>query len=1264
MVNNGNLFNLNGQTLNVARDLDNNGTFVSTSGTLAINGAQAQQIQSSGGTGVWSVSGNTGRILNLTISNTVGGVTLNSNTSIAVQNLLSLTSGVFTATTLTVGIPATGVTVNRNAGSLANVPTFNYTTGAYAITYGTAQSYTVLNELPASTTPTNGILTVNISGATVTLDKNANIGRVATVTGGIFNVNNFTLGLSDATPVNNVGTLTSNGASSILNINGTVAQTLTTGGTITGTINQITIANTNASGVVLGGTVSTAFFVVNNGSLFNLNGQTLNVARDLDNNGTFVSTSGTLAINGAQAQQIQSSGGTGVWSVSANTGRILNLTISNTVGGVTLNSNTSFAVQNLLSLTSGVFTATTLTIGIPATGVTVNRNAGSLANVPTFNYTTGAYAITYGTAQSYTVLNELPASTTPTNGILTVNISGATVTLDKNANIGRVATVTGGIFNLNNFTLGLSDATPVNNVGTLTSNGASSILNINGTVAQTLTTGGTITGTINQVTIANTNASGVVLGGTVSTAFFIVNNGSLFNLNGQTLNVARDLDNNGTFVSTSGTLAINGAQAQQIQSSGGTGVWSVSANTGRLLNLTISNTVGGVTLNSNTSFAVQNLLSLTSGVFTATTLTIGVPATGVTVNRNAGSLANAPSFNFTTGAYAITYGTAQSYTVLNELPASTTPTNGILTVNISGATVMLDKNANIGRVATVTGGIFNVNNFTLGLSDATPVNNVGTLTSNGSTSILTINGTIAQTLTTGGTITGTINQVTIANSNASGVVLGGTVSVGFLTINNGSLFNLNGQALNVARDIDNNGTFVSTSGTLTINGSVAQTIQSSGSTGVWSVSGTAGRLLNLTINNSTNSNINLNSDIAIQNNLTLTNGVLTGTSTNFTIGVPSTAVSMTRTAGSVTLPTAFAYGSGVYTVTYGTGANVSFTTGNEVPATSTAAITGGLTMNTTSGGTVTLNKSITVNGTWTSTSGVVSIGANVLTMNGALSYTAGNFVGGTTSDIVFGGSGAATLVMNNTTPGTTNVLQNLTVNRAAATVTLTTNALIVNNTLTLAAGTLSLNGLALTLNGTIAASPNLGTITPASGTLNIAGSSSSMGTINIPTGTQAFAAINFTNSSTTNSIGSPTLTLTGPTLIQLSATTNALVVNGGVGSVLAINSPLTFTGANTTFSLTNGVVSMGNNVVTYTNTSAASATFISSANTANANSYFAFIGANSGFAFNTSVATSVGLILNWPIGVAGTVTGFRPVTIQTLVTASNPSSVNLLPIKT
>ncbi len=131
-------------------------------------------------------------------------------------------------------------------------------------------------------------------------------------------------------------------------------------------------------------------------------------------------------------------------------------------------------------------------------------------------------------------------------------------------------------------------------------------------------------------------------------------------------------------------------------------------------------------------------------------------------------------------------------------------------------------------------------------------------------------------------------------------------------------------------------------------------------------------------------------------------------------------------------------------------------------------------------GTLTLAGDITITGTtnFINGSSKLNIGSNTLTISGDITGTP-SIAGGHSSNLVISGTGAVgTINFDQTTPGTSNVLNNLTINRSGATVTLG-NALNISDddgSVNLTAGTLATGGN-LTLLSTFTGTARIGTIT-------------------------------------------------------------------------------------------------------------------------------------------------------------------------------------------
>jgi len=122
----------------------------------------------------------------------------------------------------------------------------------------------------------------------------------------------------------------------------------------------------------------------------------------------------------------------------------------------------------------------------------------------------------------------------------------------------------------------------------------------------------------------------------------------------------------------------------------------------------------------------------------------------------------------------------------------------------------------------------------------------------------------------------------------------------------------------------------------------------------------------------------------------------------------------------------------------------------------------------------TQNANYTITESFTLTNGTYTIQANTLTLNGIVLQTNGNLTGGSASNIIYGGSGVATIL-----PGV--ILNNLTINRVNG-INMTEDV-SVGGTLALTSGTLALGGHKLTI---------LGNSPTGSGNVNASNSSSEL----------------------------------------------------------------------------------------------------------------------------------------------------------------------------
>jgi len=1132
-------------------------------------------------------NGGTPTAFNIPIQ-TIGRLIVDNNTNVVFQTNA--------ANTLTLGFAGSTNVLNVTAGSNLQLGSVgaNVLTLAFSTTVGINTSIAGNITINPNTSLNNALVFTNLLAANnIITGSIVNNGGVITAVVGTttFGAGSFYVHNRDGGAI---PTPTWN-ATSTLQVTGT---TITNPTGFSGTFGNViwNCPGQSSTGAFAGVSTIAGNLTVTAGTV-NFASVTISVQGNVINNGT-INTSGAGSLLNLNGTTLQNISGTGIWTTGVN-GRLLNLTLNNTAGA---NLNSNLAIQTALVLNNGVLSGTgTLTLGVPATAITVTRTLGSISATTAYNFTTGVYTLNYNGGNTITAGAELPSAANPTNGIVTVSVANTNVTMAANANIGRITTsLATNTFNISTFTLGLSDATPVSNAGVLTLNGVGATLNFNGTVAQTFTLAATYTGSlISNFVVNNTNVvSGLSLGtNNINVGAVIVNFGAQLSFASLNLNVRGDFVNNGLVNSAAGSiLTMNGTSLQTIN---GTGVWTTGV-TARLQSLVVNNAAG---VNLEKSLTLQTGLTLTAGTLNTTNasvLTFGIGATStLTTLVTSGTLAMPAAFNLAGVTYNITYNTGTAVNTGTELPPlSVTNYNlGVLTVaNANG--LALSADANIASL-TINGGItFNLNSRTLGIYVA--YTNSGILNGNAAGSTLNFNGIVAQSFSPGTLTGGALSNLVSSNTHVSGVAIAANLTVGNVSLNASSFLFVNGSVtLNVRNNITNAGNFNTSlaSASVVMNGTAPQIISG---TGTWTA-GANGLIQALTINNA--NGVDLQCNLGVQNTLTLTAGDLGSTNASvFTLGGGFTStLNMTRSAGSLSATTAYNLAGVTFNAIYGTGAPT-ITVGNELPSLP-EIITGTFQVNNANG--VILTKNIQVNGTWTFTSGNFTIGANSITLNSTITNTSGNFIGGATSNITFSGAGATT-----TLGIITNGLQDLTINRSGITITLiAASPLTIANNLNMTAGILAVNSNSLTINGGFTGA-GLGTVT-GTGSLVFGGTSGgNMGTLYLTGGAQTFVA--FTMNRT------------------------------GAGASATIVGDLSIA----TLTLTNGVVNMNNSRVIYSGNAAAM-----TANPGSEAAYFSFLGGNSGFQWNMS---SIGSgTYRWPVGPAGVVAGFRPVSIQTSGTTTS-----------
>jgi hypothetical protein len=961
------------------------------SNTIVYNSASAQTI-------VY------GKYSNLT--GTGGNRTLSATDTVAVSGTFTQGAGTYTTTSSIVNYNGTGVQ------TLA------------AITYNTLLLSGVRTGSPAITLPSgtigiagNFILSATGVGSYVTTGNTVNYTATAgsqTVAG--ITYNNLTLSNTSAT----------NTAGSALTVNGVL--TTSTGGTLNMGTNQLLgTFTTSGAGTIQTQDVSTTPIPV---------GKTW---------------SNTVVYNSASPQTIVY----GKYS-----------SLNGTGANRTLSSTDTVAISGTFTPGAGTYTVTSSTVNYNGTGAQTFA-AMSYNNLVLSGARTGTPAITLPSG----TINIAGNFTLSATGVGSYIVTGNTVNYTATGGSQVVAGIT-----YNNLTL--SNTSGTNTVG--------NNLTVNGIL--TTTTGGTLDLATNQLlgTFTTSGAGTINTQCTTNPAIPVAktwsNTVAYNSSSAQTIVYGKYSSLNGTggnrTLSTTDTVAVSGTFT------GGVGAYTVTSSTVNYSSLTGGQTVAGITYNnlivSNTSgtqtaagttLTVNGVLTTTAGgtldLGTATTLagtlsTItnsGTIKTSVPTATSAVPIPTGKTWNgtvnygATAGAQTVVAGTYTNLTLSNTSASNAAGGNlsvsGILTTTAGGTLDMGTTALLSGTLTTIT------NNGTIRTSVPTATSAVPIPTGK------TWNGTIIYGATAGAqtVVSGTYTNLTLSNTSASNAA-GGNLSVsGTLTTTSGGTLDMGTTALlsGTLTTITNNGTIRTLVPTATSAVSIPTgktwngTIIYGATAGAQTV--VAGTYTNLTLSNTSASNA-AGGNLSVGGTLTTTSGgtldmgttaLLSGTLTTITNGgtiktsVP-TITSATPLATGKTWTGLVDYGaSSAQTIVAGTYNNVS------MQNTSADNVLGG---NVTVGGTLTLK-----------TSGrKLTLGSNTLTVNGAISNMSASvcFIANGSSNISIGGSGSlgTNLYLDQTTPGTTNRLNNITYNRASQTITLGDSVEVVG-TITPTAGTLA-----------------------------------------------------------------------------------------------------------------------------------------------------------------------------------------------------------------
>ncbi len=1004
-----------------------------------------------------------------------------------------------------------------------------------------------------------GLTTLN-AGTLLYGTHNALSTGAVTVLGGTFDVATF----SDS-----IGTLTLNGGV-VTGSTGVLSSTATydvRSGTISAVLGgAVGLTKTTSGTVVLSGAnIYTGTTTVSAGILSVQNNLALG---DIDG-ATTVTSGATLQIDGnglSIAEAISTLNGVGVVSGTSGVGALRNLANNNTWTGAialgaastiycdagTLTISTTGITGNTFGLTvDGPGNVTLSTAPLNTTTGTLTKNGAGTLTMQSFNTYTGVTTINAGTL----VLSGNGASTLST---FTIN-SGAALTLDNSGTTGvdrmgdtLAVTMNGGDLNI----IGHGSTYTNMILGALTLSSGENTITITPGAAGTGVTFASFSRSAGATALFRGTSFGSAPGAGVSSLFFVTESGLLTggegSANSTTISIIagafgdNSLSGTGTDMVTynegnsNGLRLLNGAgfSGEYLSNSFTTTNANVkltaatNAATGTINSLIIDS--GGSIADAGTAetitFTTGNILSLSgnSGISGAnTTLAFGtVQASTRVVGDLAISAAITGTGGLATGgAGTLTFSTAQAYT-------------GLTSINDTTFLYVIDNAISTGAL-TINNGILNLSTFSDSVAavilTSGSISGSGTLTSTASFTVssgtvtATLNGGVALTKTTVGTVTlsGNNSYTGLTTISAGVLKLGatgsgantplGTTGAG-TSVTSGAALDLNGFTLATAEGLTINGTGIAlggalmnssatpvsysgniilgaasrinaNSGTLTLNGGISGAFGLTvGGAGNSTISGVISTVTSLTKDGT--GTLTLSGDNTMAGTTTVSVGTLklgaNGGGTNTPLG--TTAAGTSVTSGAVLDLNGFSLGTTEGLTINGTGINGGGALINSAVGTPTyqgAIALGSASTITSNNGAITLSGAfsgafaLTLDGTSSGTiSGVVGTGAGTITKVGTGTWTLSNagstYTGLTTisaGTLKLGANGGAT----NTPLGTT----------GGATVVNSGAVLDLNGFALGTAEGLTLNGMGIANGGALitnAASTFLGAITLASDT--------------------------------------------------------------------------------------------------------------------------------------------------------------------------------------
>ena len=777
---------------------------LTVSGNAQINVGATYPSFIMNGTGV--LSGNQTMRMPLSV-NTSGTVTVTGNFTFN-GGILSYSNGTINGTgTIIIGA---ATTFNSGAGTWPN------------LYFNVSATQTLSSDLTVSGTLTVANTTTFIGAHSINCGTLLIYGYVLTLSGDV----------TCATSLTTAGTATINGSGKTVNVTGN----LTLPSSLSGTAAIIMNGTGTWSGA---GTLS-------NNLTFNTSG-TITVSGTVAySTGTLTYTTGVMAVTGSTLSL-------GSCTVHTSSVPWNNLTTNGTINGDTLNIYGNLTVSGTTTGTANMILAGTGTwsgAGALSSNLTINTS-GTITVTGTVYYNTGTLTYTAGTVTTTGSTLYIAASTTlntPSANMHWNNMTiAATLTLtlpssialDGNFSIGAYTfTFTSDITALGS--LVLTGAPAINGVGRTLSIGGNLALayGLSGSATIMLAGTGTLSGGGTMTSNLTINTSGTItVTGTINyysgTITYVAGNtaatGSTINLAGgatfdtKTM-VWGNLNLNSTYVQNAGTSNIYTLLSDFHLA--GDLVTNTNANYDNVAINGYSMYVGGnLTLQGmygyGHTYGTTTIILNGTGTWTQTAYAKPYLDNSLTINT-AGTITIGVGTNYSSGTITYVAGTVTTAgSTLSFYGSATINTSGMTWNNIAVNGGTLTNNSVTGNGLTVAGGLS------------------GTLVQ-GINSILTITGSISATLTataTGNTVvynstagaqtvkSTTYNNLTINNTGQT-ATLGGAITVnGNLNIMAGTLdVSASNYALGLKGNYTNSGVFTARSGTVTLSGTVQQTL--------------------------------------------------------------------------------------------------------------------------------------------------------------------------------------------------------------------------------------------------------------------------------------------------------------------------------------------------------------------------------------------------------------------------------------------------------